>query len=62
MNWFVENFVTIIALAIVLFVVAIVIYNIIRDKRKGKSSCGGNCLNCSMCSKSQVQEDKKKTI
>lgn len=47
-NWIVNNYVTIIALAGVLLLVGASIAVLIRDKRKGKSSCGGNCANCPM--------------
>ena len=42
--WLMENMATIIISAVLVFVVAAIIVNMIRGKRKGKSSCG--CANC----------------
>ncbi|MBR6767400.1 MAG: FeoB-associated Cys-rich membrane protein [Clostridia bacterium] len=40
---------TVIVGGIVLLVVALVIRVMIRDKKSGKHSCGGNCANCKGC-------------
>lgn len=29
-------------------VVALIVYSMLRDKKRGKSSCGANCAHCSM--------------
>lgn len=34
---------------IVLAVVTLVIIKIVKDKRSGKSSCGGDCAHCGAC-------------
>ena len=44
--WISENIATIIICVILLAVIAAVIGNMVRDKKKGKSSCG--CANCAM--------------
>lgn len=46
------NLSTVIVLLIVVAVASLAVYTIINDKKKGKSTCGGNCGNCgsnSMC-------------
>ena len=47
-NWIIENWVTILALLAVLFLVGGAVFVTIRDRRKGHSSCGGNCAHCPM--------------
>ncbi len=48
LNWFVSNLSTIlITIALAAIVVFISIY-LIRRKKQGKSSCGGNCGACPM--------------
>lgn len=39
---------TIIVLAAVLVIVGLIVFFMIRDKKKGKSSCGCNCPGCTM--------------
>ncbi len=48
LTWFVENMATIIISAVLIIVAAAVIANMVRDKRKGKSSCGCGCQGCAM--------------
>ena len=47
-EWFAENRGTIIVFLIVAFCVALVIRKLVRDRRKGKLSCGCGCANCAM--------------
>lgn len=46
--WISENMATIIICAVLLCIVAVIIVGIVRDKKKGKSSCGCGCANCPM--------------
>jgi len=46
MTWFVENLGTIIVCMILVAVVGFILYNMIKRKRKGMSSCGCNCSTC----------------
>lgn len=39
---------TVIVLLIVAEVVAGAIFSLVSDKKKGKSTCGGNCAHCAM--------------
>lgn len=43
-----DNLATILVSAAVLTVVVFVIVKLVRDKRKGKSTCGCGCENCAM--------------
>lgn len=46
--WMTENIATIIICAVLMAVVAVVVAGMVRDKKKGKSSCGCGCANCAM--------------
>jgi len=48
MNWLAENAGTIIVSLMLIAVVCSIIAVMRRDKKKGKSSCGGNCGCCPM--------------
>ena len=39
---------TAIVLLVLYAIVGAVIYKMVKDKRSGKSSCGGNCAGCGM--------------
>lgn len=47
-TWFSENIATIIICTALLAVITAVIAGMVRDKKKGKSSCGCGCANCAM--------------
>lgn len=47
------NFSTIIICAILFIIVAAIIIHLVRNKKKGKSSCGCGCENCPMGGKCQ---------
>ncbi|MCR5302561.1 MAG: FeoB-associated Cys-rich membrane protein [Lachnospiraceae bacterium] len=49
LTWISDNAGTIVVLAILAVIVAAIIWKLISDKRKGFSSCGGNCAHCKMC-------------
>ncbi|NME64999.1 Virus attachment protein p12 family protein [Clostridium cadaveris] len=40
------NLSTMVVGSVVLLIVASVIFKMVKDKKKGKSSCGCNCANC----------------
>lgn len=46
--WIAENWLTLVVLAVVAAVVALAAISLLRDKKKGKSSCGGNCSACAL--------------
>ena len=37
---------TVIICGVLALIVGLVIYKLVSDKRKGKSSCGGDCAHC----------------
>lgn len=46
LEWFVSNLATIVILTVLVLVVAAIIFRMIKDHKRGKSSCG--CANCPM--------------
>lgn len=57
-EWIVYNLGTIIVCLILIAIVAAIIYSMIKDKRSGKSSCGGSCSSCPMGSACRSSSDK----
>lgn len=56
MSWIVSNLATIlISLALAAIVIGIV-FVIRKDKKKGKSSCGGSCCHCQMAGKCHLKK------
>ena len=47
-TWIADNIVTITICAVLVAIVAAIIVSLIRDKKKGKSTCGCNCAHCAM--------------
>lgn len=47
-EWLSQNIGTIIVCAVIVAGCALLVWSLIRDKKKGKSLCGGNCGSCSM--------------
>ncbi|MBQ7523462.1 MAG: FeoB-associated Cys-rich membrane protein [Oscillospiraceae bacterium] len=48
MTWFAENFGTILVLAVIAAIVALIVRRLVKQKRAGKSSCSCGCENCAM--------------
>ena len=46
--WITENMGTILVCAFLLLIVGAVIMSLLRDRKKGKSSCGYSCAHCAM--------------
>ena len=46
--WLAENAATIIISILLLIVVVAIIVKLVKDKKKGKSTCGNNCAHCAM--------------
>ena len=44
--WFLANYVNILLILAVAGLVTLLIRSLIRDKKAGKSACGGNCAAC----------------
>ena len=48
-SWITGNIGTIIITFILILMVVGIIISMIKDKKRGISSCGGNCAHCKMC-------------
>lgn len=47
-SWLVNNLGTILISLALITIVVIIIMKLRKDKKAGKSSCGGNCAHCAM--------------
>ena len=47
--WLAENLGTILISIVLVVLIVLIIRSMIRDKKMGKSTCGGNCASCKMC-------------
>lgn len=48
-TWLSANLINIMLIAGIALIVALLIRSMIRDKKAGKSACGGNCAGCGAC-------------
>ena len=48
-EWISQNLGTIVVTIILVAAVAGIIYKMIKDKKQGKSCCGGSCAKCNAC-------------
>lgn len=39
---------TVLVIAIVILAIALAVFSIVRDKKRGKCSCGNSCSSCAM--------------
>lgn len=46
LTWLTQNIGTIVILAVLAVIFGLMLYSLIRDKKAGKSSCGGGCAGC----------------
>ena len=63
--WIIKNIATIGVSLLLILLVAMIIRKMIKDKRKGKSSCGGNCGCCPMsnaCQNEPTEETLRLTL
>ena len=49
LQWISANIGTILISLLLLAAVALILRSMIRDKKQGQSSCGGNCAGCAAC-------------
>ncbi len=49
LNWLSANLVNIALIAVLVLIVVLLIRGMIRDRKAGKSPCGGNCASCGAC-------------
>ena len=60
--WILQNLATIIISLVLAAIVALIIVFLVKNKKKGKSSCGCNCAHCAMagsCHSANQQKGKK---
>ena len=50
LTWLLANLINIVLIAVIALITGLLIRSMIRDKKAGKSSCGGNCASCGVCS------------
>ncbi|MCR5618435.1 MAG: FeoB-associated Cys-rich membrane protein [Clostridiales bacterium] len=55
-----ENLGTILISSLLVLIVSGIILSMIRDKKNGRSSCGGNCAHCKMCT--ACKQGKRKPV
>ena len=48
--WLSANLINIVLVAVIVLITWLLIRSMVRDKKAGKSSCGGNCASCGACS------------
>ena len=51
LTWLSANLINIVLVAVLALIVTLLIRGMIRDKKAGKSSCGGSCASCGACGK-----------
>ena len=49
LTWLSANLINIVLIAVLALIVTLLIRGMIRDRRAGKSSCGGSCASCGAC-------------
>jgi hypothetical protein len=59
-TWLAHNIATILICIVLVGVVAAIIVQMIRNKKKGKSSCGCGCASCPMSGACHEKKGKKK--
>ncbi len=59
-EWIQNNLLTIGILVVLAAIVFAIVFSLIRDKRKGRSSCGNNCAHCAMAGKCHAQATEGK--
>ena len=47
--WLSANWINLFLIAVIMLVVILLVRGMIRDKKAGKSSCGGSCASCGAC-------------
>lgn len=60
LNWIANNMATILISLGLLIIVFAIIVKLVKDKKKGKSSCGCNCAHCAMAGSCHNNGRKKK--
>lgn len=59
LSYLTANIGTIVVLAVLILVVALIIRGQIREKKAGRSSCGSGCSHCAMAGKCHGQHNRQ---
>ncbi len=59
MLWLKDNLVTIAVCLVLAAIVVLIIRSMIRDRRAGRSPCGGNCTSCGVCGGCHAEQKQK---
>ncbi|MBR6114041.1 MAG: FeoB-associated Cys-rich membrane protein [Oscillospiraceae bacterium] len=62
LTWLSTNLINIVLLAVIVLITGLVIRGMIRDRKAGKSSCGGSCADCGVCEKGCAPSDRAGTV
>lgn len=57
--WLSNNIATVIISLVLAVIVALIIFSLVKNKKKGKSSCGCNCAHCAMSGSCHGAAEKK---
>lgn len=57
--WLSNNIATVIISLVLAVIVALIIFSLAKNKKKGKSSCGCNCAHCAMSGSCHGAAEKK---
>jgi hypothetical protein len=49
LTWISVNLINIVLIAVIVLIAGLLIRSMIRDKKAGNHSCGGNCASCGAC-------------
>ena len=49
MMWIFANWINLLLIAVIALIIGLLIRSMIRDRKAGKSPCGGNCACCGAC-------------
>lgn len=52
--WLSANLINLVLIAVIALTVGLALRGMVRDRKAGKSSCGGNCAGCGACAKCGV--------
>ena len=47
--WLAANLINIVLILVIAAAVALILRGMLRDRKSGKSSCGGSCASCGAC-------------
>ena len=62
--WIMDNLANIAVIAILIVIIGLAVFSMIRNRKNGKSACGGSCCNCvygDSCNKPEKTEDANKS-